>query len=121
MKKILSLMLTVMMFSYCAINGVSAKSENPDIELYAFTYQDVLIEAVCGDGGGSATATRGTVKTNARMASIEYYLDTQGSPLTGYRVRSRVIDADGIGYIFAIEGYTNGYTVTEYNPSYCRW
>lgn len=118
MRKVLSFVLIVSFLSFSVIN-VSAEPKKPDIVPYSFTYQDILIEAECGDGGRSALATRGTVMTQARMSGIEYYRSFEKQPATGYYVRSRVYDINGIGYIFAIEGYTGGYTVTEYNPNYC--
>lgn len=91
--------------SFNVIN-VLAEPKKPDIVPYSFTYQDILIDAKCGDGGRSALATRGTVMTQARMSKIEYYRSFEKRPATGYYVRSKVYDINGIEYIFAIEGYT---------------
>lgn len=118
MKKIL-LVICILIFS-CVNTSAEQKVEFTEITPYSFAYKDVLIEAECSDGGGVARAIRGTVKTSARMVSIEYYLSNHKPPLSGYWIRSRCWDFEGIGYIFALEGYTEAYETSEYNPSYCK-
>lgn len=121
MKKISCLIISFVFLSYCLLGSpVLAKVNRPDIVPYAFTYQDILIKAECADGGGMAAATRGTVMMNARMASIRYEVYNHNPAFSGYWVRSRITDVEGIEYVFESEGYTSAYTVTEYNPSYCR-
>ena len=124
MKKILSLFLAVVMFSMYTV-GVSAAiiDTGLDAEIESFVYRDVLIEAECSDspsnGRKIAVATRGTVQMSSQMANIEYEITSHGLPFGGYTVRSIITDVNDIRYVFSLEGYTEGYERTEYDPVYC--